>query len=132
VSETAVGDGISVTVMATQDPARPGQVDLTVRIVADHGSAASGSVTWEERAESPEHFGPWAVHAPTSCDELIDDDPTTDTSPDPAAGPVDDTFTFTHHFEGAPRRVEIVVDAYVSFCTADFVPGWVSLPVDVA
>lgn len=130
VSRTDVGEGIAMTVTAAQDPARPGWVDLTVRITADHGSGASGSVTWEEGA-SPEHFGPWAAHQPTSCDELTDDDPTTDTRPDPSAGPVDDTFTFSHRFAGGARPVAIVVDGYVSFCTADFVPAWVSLPVAI-
>ena len=131
VSQTDVGEGIAMTVTAAQDPARPGWVDVTVRITADHGSGASGSVTWEEGA-TPEHFGPWAAHQPTSCDELIDDDPTTDTRPDPGAGPVDDTFTFSHRFDGASRRVTIVVDGYVSFCTTDFVPADVPLPVDIA
>ena len=131
VSQTDVGEGIAMTVTAAQDPARPGWVDVTVRITADHGSGASGSVTWEEGA-TPEHFGPWAAHQPTSCDELIDDDPTTDTRPDPGAGPVDDTFTFSHRFDGASRRVTIVVDGYVSFCTTDFVPAYVALPVDIA
>lgn len=131
VSQTDVGEGITMTVTAAQDPARPGWVDLTVRITADHGSGASGSVTWEEGA-TPEHFGPWAAHQPTSCDELVDEDPTTDTRPDPSAGPVDDTFTFSHRFDGGARRVAIVVDGYVSFCTTDFVPAYVSLPIAVA
>ncbi|QYG91503.1 hypothetical protein HC251_02990 [Iamia sp. SCSIO 61187] len=131
VSRTDVGDGITMTVTATQDPARPGWVDLTVRITADHGSGASGSVTWEEGA-APEHFGPWAAHQPTSCDELVDDDPTTDTRPDASAGPVDDTFTFSHRYDGGARSVALVVDGYVSFCTTDFAPAYVSLPVALA
>lgn len=131
VSQTDVGDGITMTVTATQDPSRPGWVDLTVRITAEHGSGASGSVTWEEGA-APEHFGPWAAHQPTSCDELVDDDPTTDTRPDPGAGPVDDTFTFTHRYDGGARSVALVVDGYVSFCTTDFAPAYVSLPVELA
>ena len=131
VTETSVGDGIVLTVTATQDRARPGWVDLAVRIQADHGSGPSGAVIWGQDGTPDTPFGVWAEYYPTDCPDLTDEDPTTNPSPDPSAGPVDQTFTFSSEYLDGPGEVRLHVTADVSFCTSDVAATDVELIVDV-
>jgi len=136
VSQTSAGDGITLTVTATQDRARPGWVDFTIRIEDDYGSMASGNINWGQIDHPSTDFGAWAAYEATECDDLIDDDPTTDTAPDSEAGPVDETFTFSHEYvnymaDGQPGEVQVGVHAFTSFCTTDVARTDVTLLVPV-
>ncbi len=119
VTGTATRVGLELTATATQDRTRPGWVEVAVRIVDDHGSTPSGGIQWLRGESTPEYFGAWAPYMPTSCDDLIDDDPTTDTRPDDGAGPMDQTFTFSHQYDRTNGVVTINVDVMTSFCTTD-------------
>ncbi|HEV7721557.1 MAG TPA: hypothetical protein VGO60_09740 [Iamia sp.] len=136
VSQTSAGDGITLTVTATQDRARPGWVDFTIRIEDDFGSMASGSISWGQIDHPETPFGAWADYYPAECDELIDDDPTTDTAPDREAGPVDETFTFSHEYvdygvDDRPGEVQVGVHAFTSFCTSESASTDVTMLVPV-
>lgn len=121
---------LTATATATVDPARPGFVTITVRISDPYGSQPWGAVEWAQ-GDVGEAFGDsaWVQYYPTSCDELIDDDPTTNLEPDRAAGPVDRTFTVTHDYGPSSGTAAITVSAVTSFCTTDSVQVRIDLPV---
>lgn len=130
-SVTRVGDGITITVEALQDRARPGVVDLNIRIQADRGSAPGGTVSWDDGSgAAPEPFGS-AVDGPMDCPDLVDDDPATEVGPDDRAGPLDETITLTHTYDGTGFTIDLATTAYTSFCSTDEARIALSFPVDI-
>ena len=122
VSQTAVGDGITMTVTATQDLRRPGEVTLTIRIQADHGSAPSGYVDWDVATWGPDveadefdGFGGFEDDVPLDC---IPDE-AAPLRPDADAGQVDATFTKVHGYGGRTGPLTLRVLGDVSWCTTD-------------
>lgn len=127
VSKTKVGDGITLTVDAIRDPARPGEVTLEIRIQAEHGSSPAGFVDWDATGASSSYqedydgFGAFEADVPLDCQEAIDaetgDGPPLE--PDANAGPVDTTFTKTFSYGARTGEVRLSVHANTSWCTAD-------------
>lgn len=127
-SITRVADGITVTVEALQDRARPGVVDVTVRVQSDHGSAPGGFLTWGE-GRTTDVFG-GDPEGPMDC--IPESEGGSDVrGPDPSAGPVDQTFTLSHTYDGTGFTIDLSTTAYVSFCTTDEARLEMSFPVDI-
>jgi hypothetical protein len=120
VSQAGRSGDLTAIVTATMDPARPGFVTVTVRLKDPYGSQPWGAVEWEPGSVG-EAFGDsaWVDYYPTSCDDLIDDDPTTNLEPDPSAAPLDRTFTVTHDYGRTSGSAVLTVTAVTSFCTTD-------------
>lgn len=104
-------DGLTLTLTAVQDPARPLEVVLTLRAQAEHGSHAGGGFTWGDG--TGEQYG--SGLGITDCIPEEGDPPP---GPDPYAGPIDETLTFTHTY-AAPGPVTVYADLGISLCTTD-------------
>ena len=121
VTTTARGEsnGLTVDVVAVQDRHRPGEVELTVRMRTARGGRPFGDVAWTSTGV-PARFGV-TEHLPPDevieCDELMWDPPEPLT-PDPVAGPLDETYTL-HHTYPPGVRTTVVITAWTSFCSLD-------------
>jgi hypothetical protein len=118
VTVTRQVGGLRVVVTATQDRSRPGHVDLRVTMLDGHGSIPTGSTTWGPGSIG-EAFGDAADYMGSECDDVMDDDPTTNLEPDRNAGDVDRTFTLSHDYGTITGDITISTFAITSICTTD-------------
>jgi hypothetical protein len=118
VTATNTHENITLTVTATQDRARPGEVALSIRIQSDNSSGPTGYTMWGDGT-------PMDGYSWFEDDVWLDCPPEEDPDnpgeylpyePDPNPGPVDETFTQTHTYGGDPGTVEITVSAIVGYC----------------
>lgn len=110
-----MGDGISVeaTVLGIDGP----EVQMSVRIRADHGSRPGGVVGGGPAGVVP--YGSLAETGPIACDDAGDGAPGSNLGPDPEAGPVDETITFLAYVDPANAQTELSVVGLTSFCSTD-------------
>ena len=116
-ADTRSGD-LSVRVVATVDRRHPGHVVLVIQVTDPRGSVPIGSVAWDEGAVG-EPYGERPDWVGTECDPMVDEDPTTDTAPDPAPRAIDDRFELAHDYPTGTERATLTISAFTSFCTSD-------------